>query len=105
VNNRETPGKEEKIMPDEGNIRGTEGTSRRDVVKKSAQVAVTAPAVTLLLNASTKPAFAQLGVGSTPPLQILDDFTFGNNQEDIDAIHSGSNFNALNQSPQVDDHI
>jgi hypothetical protein len=100
-----TPGKEEKIMPDEGNIRGTEGTSRRDVVKKSAQVAVTAPAVALLLNASTKPAFAQMSAGSASAHHILDDFTFGNNEEDIDALAQHSNFNFRNATPQQDDHF
>ena len=92
-------------MPDEGNIRETEGTSRRDVVKKSAQVAVTAPAVALLLNASTKPAFAQIGAGSASAHHILDDFTFGNNEEDIDAHALGSNFNPNNNAPQQDDHV
>jgi len=93
-------------MPDEGNIRETEGTSRRDVVKKSAQVAVTAPAVALLLNASTKPAFAQVlspSFGSSH--HILDDFTFGNNEEDIDAHALGRNFNDRNSAPQQDDHV
>jgi hypothetical protein len=91
-------------MPDEGNIRGTEGASRRDVVKKSAQVAVTAPAVALLLNASTKPAFAQAAIPSNTS-HILDDFTFGNNEEDIDAIALHSNFNPQNNAPQQDDHV
>ena len=44
-------------MSDEESTRGTEITSRRDLVKKSAQVAVTAPAVAMLLNASTNQAF------------------------------------------------
>jgi hypothetical protein len=91
-------------MPDEANIHGTEATSRRDLVKKSAQVAVTAPAVALLLNASTKPTFAAV-LPSIGTMHILDDFTFGNNREDIDAIALGSNFNPNNGSPQQDDHV
>ena len=80
-------------MADETNTDKTELTppSRRDVVTTAAQVAVTAPAVALLLNASTKSAFATpANYAST--LHILDDFTFGNNEEDIDAIELGSNF-------------
>lgn len=92
-------------MPDEGNIRETNATSRREVVKKSAQVAVTAPAVALLLNASTKPTFAAIGAASASASHILDDFTFGNNKEDIDAKAEGSNFNPLNLTPEQDDHV
>lgn len=94
-------------MPDENNITGPEITppSRRELVKKSAQVAVTAPAVALLLNASTKQAFAQISPYSASSMHILDDFTFGNSNEDIDAIAHGSNFNDENQTPQQDDHI
>jgi len=93
-------------MPDEPNIRGTEVTSRRDLIKKSGQVAVTAPAVALLLNASTKQAFAQVSPYSASMLHILDDFTFGNTHEDIDAIASKSNFGAgFNNKPQQDDHV
>jgi hypothetical protein len=95
----------EKVMSDETNLPGTETTSRRDLVKKSAQVAVTAPAVAMLLNASTKQAFAQAVPYNAVASHILDDFTFGNNEEDIDALHQGSNFNFLNQTPQQDDHI
>jgi hypothetical protein len=36
-----------------------ENKTRRAFIKTAAQVAVTAPAVTLLLNASTKPATAE----------------------------------------------
>lgn len=92
-------------MP-KANIRRIEVTSRRDLVKKSAQVAVTAPAVALLLNASTKQAFAQISPYFTDSARhILDDFTFGNAAEDIDAIALASNFNDFNRSPQEDDHI
>jgi len=93
-------------MSDEENTRGTEITSRRDLVKKSAQVAVTAPAVAMLLNASTKQAFAQISPYQATNLHILDDFTFGNNQEDIDALRTGSNFGAgFNNLPLLDDHV
>jgi hypothetical protein len=92
-------------MSDEGKIRGTETTSRRDLVKKSAQVAVTAPAVAMLLNASTKQAFAQINPYSASMLHILDDFTFGNNREDIDASSFGTNFNPNNGQANQDDHV
>ena len=96
----------EKIMSDEQNTRGTEITSRRDLVKKSAQVAVTAPAVAMLLNASTKQAFAQVSPYQASNLHILDDFTFGNNHEDVDAISLHSNFGAgFNNKPILDDHV
>jgi hypothetical protein len=84
--------------------------SRRDFVKTSAQVAVTAPAVALLLRASTKQAFALPSICAAPgsagcPAHILDDFTFGNENEDIDAIADGNNFNFLDGKPQQDDHV
>jgi hypothetical protein len=89
-------------MSDEPNIRGTETTTRRDLVKKSAQVAVTAPAVVMLLDASTKRAFAQISAYAATSMHILDDFTFGNNAEDID------NSAALSArgipTPSQDDH-
>jgi hypothetical protein len=60
--------------------------SRRAFVKTAAQVAVTAPAVGMLLNASTKPAEAALSYTVNPTqAHILDDFTYGNNEEDIDS--------------------
>jgi hypothetical protein len=99
-------------MADETNIAKSEPTSpsRRAVVTRAAQVAVTAPAVALLLNASTKSAFAQCAyfagvaaAGCGPP--ILDDFTFSNSEEDIDAIVLGSNFNPFNGQPSQDDQI
>jgi hypothetical protein len=97
-------------MPDENNIPGPEVTppSRRELVKKSAQVAVTAPAVALLLNASTKQAFAQVSPYSATIHHILDDFTFGNNAEDVDALSGrnvNANFNDFNHTPQQDDHV
>jgi hypothetical protein len=33
----------------------------------------------------------------------LDDFTFGNNEEDLDAINLGSNFNPFNGTNNQDD--
>jgi hypothetical protein len=61
-----------------------EQKSRRAFVKTAAQVAVTAPAVGILLSASTKPAEAQITAYAASQAHILDDFTFGNNEEDID---------------------
>jgi hypothetical protein len=92
------------IMADETNIGKTELTSpsRREIVTKATQVAVTAPAVALLLNASAKSAFAQVNPYVN---HILDDFTFGNNEEDVDAITLGSNFSPNNGKPQQDDHV
>lgn len=97
-------------MADETNIAKTEppSPSRRAVVAKAAQVAVTAPAVVLLLNASTKSAFAQPcypGPLVLCPSHILDDFTFGNTAEDIDAIALGGNFNPANGQINQDDHL
>jgi hypothetical protein len=60
-----------------------EQTTRRAFVKTSAQVAVTAPAVAVLLSATTKPAGAVSAQYATAH-HILDDFTFGNTHEDID---------------------
>ncbi len=93
-------------MPDDNNIHGPETTppSRRELVKKSAQVAVTAPAVALLLNASTKQAFAQISPYQASMHHILDDFTTGNTHEDIDAFANG-NTNPFTGLPQQDDHI
>ena len=94
-------------MPDETNIPGPEMTppSRRDLVKKSAQVAVTAPAVALLLNAATKQAFAQVSPYQASIHHVLDDFTSGNTHEDVDAIAHASNFNTFDLMPQQDDHV
>jgi hypothetical protein len=93
-------------MADETNTGKTELTSpsRRAVVTKAAQVAVTAPAVALLLNAKSKSAFAQIGVGSATTRHILDDFTFGNEHEDVDSRAFG-NFNPFNGQENQDDHV
>jgi hypothetical protein len=94
-------------MADETNTNKTElaPPSRRAVVTKAAQVAVTAPAVALLLNASAKSAFAQITPYQASQNHILDDFTFGNTEEDIDAIELGSNFNPNNGQANQDDHV
>jgi hypothetical protein len=79
--------------------------SRRAFVKTVGQVAVTAPAVGLLLNSST---MAQAAVPNpyASQLHILDDFTFGNTTEDIDALHTfQSNFNPNNATANQDDHV
>jgi len=81
--------------------------TRREFVRTSAKVAVTAPAVALLLNASTKPAAAQNNTTAYQASQshILDDYTFGNEREDIDALGQHQNTNPLNQTPEQDDHV
>lgn len=85
--------------------KAAEGTqkTRRAFVKTAAQVAVTAPAVSILLAGTTKPASATISPYQASQLHILDDFTFGNNDEDIDAINLGSNFNPLNGTNNQDD--
>jgi|SRR5579863_7041196 len=82
---------------------GSEQQSRRDFVKTSAQVAVTAPAVAMLLSATTKSALAQSAYEASAS-HILDDYTFGNDKEDIDAARYG-NFNPRNGTTNLDDHI
>jgi len=81
-------------------------SSRRAFFKTSAQVAVTAPAVAVLLNATAKQAMAQMiNPYQASSSHILDDFTFGNNREDIDAHIFGSNFNPNNGKSNQDDHV
>jgi hypothetical protein len=97
------------VMADETNTGKTELTppSRRVVVAKAAQVALTAPAVAVMLNSSLKSAFAQPcypGPLVLCPTHILDDFTFGNTEEDIDAAAFG-NFNPINGTANQDDHV
>jgi len=79
-----------KTEPVEANPATTEAAqkSRRTFVKTAAQVAVTAPAVGLLLSATTKPAHAVTAYQATQ-FHILDDFTSGNTHEDIDATNLG----------------
>lgn len=86
---------------------GAEQQSRRDFVKTSAQVAVTAPAVAMLLSATTKSALAQSAYQASAS-HILDDYTFGNDKEDIDAgtfANNYGNFNPRNGTTNLDDHI
>jgi hypothetical protein len=92
-------------MAEDNKIETTEAAtkSRRKFVTTAAQVAVTAPAVGLLLSASVKPAAAQIAAYQANILHILDDFTFGNNDEDIDAAEFGSNFNGTNGQANQDD--
>ncbi len=95
-------------MPEDTNENPMEAVApkgRRAFVLTSAQVAVTAPAVAMLLSASSKQAYAQITPYQASSLHILDDFTFGNTHEDIDAIALGSNFNPLDGVAQQDDHV
>ena len=70
-------------MSDEKDVKqqGAE-TSRREFVTTSAKVAITVPAVALLLSATTKPA-AALSAYQAQVSHILDDFTYGNNKDDF----------------------
>lgn len=91
----------ENVNPTEGQ---PEQKSRRDFVKTSAQVAVTAPAVAVLLSGMSTPAHA-VSAYQASQSHILDDYTFGNEEEDIDSLRDGSNFNGLDGKPQQDDHV
>jgi len=88
---------------DSEEIKKATAKTRRAFVKTAAQVAVTAPAVSILLAGTTKPASATISPYQASHLHILDDFTFGNNEEDIDALEQGSNFNPLNGTNNQDD--
>ena len=92
----------EKKNPIEHGAEGIEKT-RRSFVKTAAQVAVTAPAVSILLAGTTKPAAAQISAYVASQNHILDDFTFGNTHEDVDALELGTNFNPLNGLANQDD--
>jgi hypothetical protein len=85
-------------------------TTRRTFVKTASQVAVTGPAVSLLLAASTKNTAAQLPyLCPAAPVQgqdcdlnrVLDNVSFGT--EDVDAINLASNFNPFNATNNLDD--
>ncbi len=69
-------------MADE--INNSDNKTRRTALKNVAQVAVTAPAVSLLLDANTK-ALAQANVSTSVARMnhALDDFTYGNSHEDL----------------------
>ncbi len=62
--------------------------SRRDVVTKAAQVAVTAPAVAVLLNAYSQNAFAQRTIYS-----LGDNASLGDNFQSL-----GDDFTSANQT-------
>jgi hypothetical protein len=80
-------------------------TSRRAFVKTAGQVAVTAPAVAVLLSATNSSLMAQtISPYAASSLHILDDFTTGNTHEDIDASAFG-NFNPVNGQLNQDDHV
>ena len=87
-------------MADETKIESTEPLqkTRRSVVTTAAQVAVTAPAVGLLLSASTVPAAAQITQYQASQLHILDDYLSGNLNEDIDALRLQTNVAYYNGS-------
>jgi hypothetical protein len=91
-------------MTEENKTEKTEGAqkTRRAIVTSAAQVAVTAPAVGLLLSASTLPAAAQT-LYQAQQNHILDDYTFGNDREDIDALGHQTNTNPLTGAPEQDD--
>lgn len=92
----------QKATP-EGQPSEPQQKSRREFVKTSAQVAVTAPAVAMLLSSKTTLA-ADAGAYGASASHILDDFTFGNDHEDIDALKEHSNYSPLNGAPEKDDH-
>ena len=80
-------------MADE--IKNSENKTRRTALKNVAQVAVTAPAVSLLLDANNKAMAALVSVSVATLNHALDDFTYGNSHEDLanfpGAIDDGSN--------------
>jgi hypothetical protein len=92
-------------MAEDNKIETTEAEtkSRRKFVTTAAQVAVTAPAVGLLLSASAKPAAAQISAYTATNRHILDDFTTGNTHEDVDAEGFQSNFNPVDGQANQDD--
>ena len=81
-------------MADE--IKNSENKTRRTALKNVAQVAVTAPAVSLLLDANTKALAQPVSTSVAKHNHALDDFTYGNSHEDLSnfpgAIDDGSNF-------------
>ena len=71
-------------MADEIKKDGQDEATRRKFVKGVGQMAVTVPAVSILLAGTTNSAQALISVYQATQLHALDDFTFGNNDEDID---------------------
>ena len=81
--------------------------TRRTILKSASQVAITAPAVAVLLDSNLALAQA-VNPYEASASHILDDFTFGNNEEDVDALNGrsgGGNFSNWNHSPVADDHV
>ena len=98
----------------ENGIQKATQTTRRAFVKTASQVAVTAPAVSLLLAANTKMAAAQLPYFCpAAPVQgqdcdlnrVLDNVTPGGNDENTDGINLRSNFNPFNGTTNLDDIV
>jgi hypothetical protein len=103
-----TMSNEKQNTTPEGQASEPEQKSRRQFVKTSAQVAVTAPAVAVLLSGMSHSAHAQISNYGASASHILDDFTFGNNEEDVDAKsgrNSPANYNDYDHAPQQDDHV
>lgn len=99
---------EVRIAVEKSTVTGVE-TTRRVFVKTASQVAMTAPAVSLLLAGSTKMAAAQISYCTAAPVQgqdcdlhrVLDNVQTG--VEDVDAVNLGSNFNPVNGTANLDD--
>ena len=71
-------------MADEIKNAITENKTRRAALKKTIQVAVSAPAVAMLLDAQTKAnAAANISLSAATQAHALDDFTYGNNNDDF----------------------
>jgi len=85
--------------------------SRRAFVKTAAQVAMTGPAVNILVVSTAKASHIPLLLYAVCCLPgdnchfILDDFTFGNNEEEIDGAsgRTGGNFSNWNGTNNQDD--
>jgi hypothetical protein len=75
--------------------------NRREVIRTAAQVAVTAPAVFILLNATAKNAFAQIATYSRPTVPV-NDATFSPGREEEPPP---TNFTGLNGGSNQDDHV
>jgi hypothetical protein len=73
---------ENKLVRIDG-VPETEPKTRRAFVRTAAQVAVTAPAVAVLLG-GTPASAQQLTLYQATQHHVLDDFTFGNTREDLE---------------------
>lgn len=86
-------------MAEETKIEGIEQKTRRTAIKTAAQVAVTAPAVGLLLSAGTKAAQAYIRVGSLNDgggaYTTADDFTAGSSDDATFTGHPGIDSDGL----------